>query len=126
MAIAERRQIENEMIFRRANEQVTDGLDELDAMHIEDDNIELLRKEDLALEFICECSDENCKERVQMKLSTYQMIHVDRKCFVIRVGHQVEAIEEIVSTGPDYSVVRKDNTVAEPGPILNETSTNNV
>lgn len=126
MAIAERRQIENEMIFRRANEHVTDGLDELDAMHIEDDNLELIRKDDMLLEFMCECSDENCKERLPMKLSLFQKIHEDRKCFVIKIGHQVEEIEEIISNGPGYSVVKKNNTVAEPGTALNETNTNNV
>ena len=126
MTTSERRQIENEMIFRRANEQVSDGLDELDAMHAEDNNPELMRKDDIQLEFMCECSDEKCKERVTILLSVYQKIHEDRDCFVIRVGHQVEEIEEIVSTGQDYSVVRKNKTIAEPGPYLNETDTNNV
>lgn len=126
MTTSERRQIENEMIFRRANEQVSDGLDELDAMHAEDNNPELMRKDDIQLEFMCECSDEKCKERVTILLSVYQKIHEDRDCFVIRVGHQVEEIEEIVSTGPDYSVVRKNKTIAEPGPNLNKTDTNNV
>ena len=53
--IAERRQIENEMIFRRMNEKVGDDLDALDAMHIADDNIHLIRDELLFLLFKCEC-----------------------------------------------------------------------
>jgi hypothetical protein len=38
MPLSERRQIENEMIFRRANEVVGDKLDEIDAHHREDGN----------------------------------------------------------------------------------------
>jgi hypothetical protein len=34
MPLSERRQIENEMIFRRVNEKIGDSLDSLDAMHI--------------------------------------------------------------------------------------------
>jgi hypothetical protein len=59
MPLSERRQIENEMIFRRANEVVGDKLDEIDAHHREDGNPGLVRNEDILLQFRCECSDEN-------------------------------------------------------------------
>jgi hypothetical protein len=126
ISTAERRQIENEMIFRRMNEKVGDDLGELDAMHIEDGNPQLIRDEDILLRFKCECSDENCDTRVALKLSEYQEIHTDRDTFVIKVNHQVDPIEKIVRTEAEYSVVKKNNSTPEPGKDLNETIINNL
>ena len=125
MPMSERKQIENEMIFRRANELIGSGLDELDAMHIEDGNPNLVRDDDMTLEFKCECSDENCEARIPLKLSTYRKVHIDRDSFIIKLKHQVESIEEIVTTGETYSVVKKNNSTAEPGKNLNTTSIDN-
>ncbi|CAN5459199.1 hypothetical protein BH10PAT3_BH10PAT3_6960 [soil metagenome] len=123
--IVERRQIENEMIFRRANEVVGNGFDAIDAMHIEDGNPQMITNNDMVLEFKCECSDENCEARIPIKLSVYQKIHENRDSFVIKLKHQVKEIEEVVSTGSDYSVVKKNNSTPEPGNILNKTDIDN-
>jgi hypothetical protein len=125
MPLSERRQIENEMIFRRANEKVGDGLGELDAMHIEDDNPHLIRNDDALLHFKCECSDENCDARISIKLSAYQKIHENRDAFIIKLKHQVQAIEKVILAEEAYSVVEKNNSTAEPGDTLNETSIDN-
>lgn len=69
MPISERRQIENEMIFRRINEKVGDDLADLDAMHIEDDNLDLMWDDAVLLNFKCECSDEDCDKRIPIRLS---------------------------------------------------------
>ena len=125
MPLSERRQIENEMIFRRANEVVGDNLDEVDANHIEDGNPHLIRNDDLLLHFMCECSDEDCKARIPIKLSVYQTIHENRDAFIIKLKHQVEAIEKVILTEDDYSVVEKNNSTAEPGKKLNVTNISN-
>lgn len=123
--LSERRQIENEMIFRRANEVVGDGLDEIDANHRDEGNPELVRDEGLVLHFKCECSDEDCDARIPMKLSVYQTIHENRDAFIIKLKHQVEAIEKVIMAEDDYSVVEKNNSTTEPGEKLNVTSINN-
>ena len=125
MPLSERRQIENEMIFRRANEAVGDKLDEVDANHIEDDNPQLIRDDDLLLHFKCECSDEDCEARIPIKLSVYKTIHENRDAFIIKLKHQVQAIEKIILTEDTYSVVEKNNSISEPGKNLNTTSINN-
>ena len=125
MPLSERRQIENEMIFRRANEVVGDNLDEIDANHRDDGNPELVRNEDILLHFKCECSDEDCDARIPIKLSVYQSIHENRDAFIIKLKHQVEAIEKVIRTEDSYSVVEKNNSTAEPGKILNKTSIDN-
>lgn len=125
LPITERHQIENEMIFRRMNEKVGIDLDAIDAMHIKDGNDHLVRDVDLTLEFNCECSDEDCHARIPMKLSEYRKIHENRSSFIIKVNHQVKAIEKVIQKTPNYSVVRKNNTTDEPGDIFNKTSLNN-
>lgn len=124
--LSERRQIENEMIFRRINEKVGDDLDSLDAMHIEDDDPHLIRNDDLLLHFKCECSDENCDARIPIKLSDYQKIHENRDAFIIKLKHQVNTIEKVILTEDNYSVVEKNNSTSEPGNTLNVTSINNI
>lgn len=123
--LSERRQIENEMIFRRGNEKVGDELDELDAKLIEEDYPELIRTEDIILHFKCECSDEDCDTRIPMLLSVYQKIHKNRKAFVIIPKHQVKKIEKVIASKDGYSVVEKYRLTAEPGSNLNSTTVNN-
>lgn len=123
--LTERRQIENEMIFRRANEKIGQDLDEIDRMHIADGNPHLVRNDDIKLAFKCECSDENCNNRIMMKLSVYKQIHKDRNSFIIKIKHEVKPIEKVVLSMANYSVVRKNNSTAEPGDILNVTTVDN-
>jgi hypothetical protein len=122
---AERRQIENEMIFRRSNEKVGDDLEALDAMHIEDGDPHLIQDEAMILHFKCECSDENCTTRIPMRLSDYQEIHTDRDTFVVLPGHQVDPIEKVIRKTSGYNVVLKNNTIPEPSDVLNETLIDN-
>jgi hypothetical protein len=125
MPLSERRQIENEMIFRQANEKIGDNLDAIDAGYIEDDNPEFIRSDDILLYFLCECSDEDCTDRIQLKLSTYQKIHENRSAFIVKPTHQVEAIETVIDTKDTYSVVEKNNVIPEPCGTLNETDIDN-
>jgi len=123
--IAERRQIENEMIFRRGNEKIGIGLDALDALHIADGNPALVWDDDRIIEFRCECSDENCEVRIPLYLSAYKKIHLDRNAFTIQLNHQVNLIETVTITEKDYAVVVKNNSTSDPGSMLNNTTIDN-
>jgi hypothetical protein len=125
MPLSERRQIENEMIFRRVNEKMGDALGSLDAMHIEEDDPQLLWDDAILLNFKCECSDEDCNARVPIRLSAYNKIHENRDAFIIKLKHQVNAIEKVIVTEDNYSVVEKNNSIAEPNDTLNKTLIDN-
>ena len=125
MPIAERRQVENEMIFRRGNEKVSIGLDALDALHIADGNPGLVWDDNQIIEFRCECSDEKCEVRIPICLSVYKKIHLNRDAFTIQPNHQVDLIEKVIITEPGYSVVVKNNSTSDPGIILNITTIDN-
>ena len=125
MSVVERRQIENQMIFRRANEKLGIGLDKIDAMHREDGNPGLVRTDDMVLDFKCECSDEDCDDRISIPLSAYQKIHLNRDTFTIKLKHQVDPIEKVLITEANYSIVKNNKSTTEPGEKLNKTSISN-
>ncbi|MEO5949490.1 MAG: hypothetical protein ABIP74_03730 [Candidatus Saccharimonas sp.] len=122
---AERRLIENEMIFRRMNEKVEKDLEALDATHLEDGHADLVRDEDLLLYFRCECPDEDCTTRIPMSLNLYKDLHADRKIFIVAPNHQIDPIENILDKTEMYYVVKKNHSVKEPTGTLNATSVHN-
>ncbi len=121
MPLEEKRQIGNEMIFRRANEQISIGLDKVDAQHIDKGEPQLVRSEDYILHFLCECSDETCVTRIPMTISSFKKIHLNRGSFIIKLKHQVKSIEKVVRSEADYSVVEKNHYTTEPHKELNNT-----
>lgn len=122
---AEQRQIENEMIFRRMNEKVGSDLDALDEMYEKEGNRHLIRDDDLLLMFKCECSDENCEERIPLKLSKYREIHTDRNTFIVKSNHEVDPIEKVISKEEGYNIVMKNNSTPEPNDTLKNTTIRN-
>jgi hypothetical protein len=125
LSTSERHQIENEMIFRRANEKIGHDLDLLNATNLAEGDADLVHNDDMLLDFICECSDETCKGRIKMRLSTYRKIHEDRDSFIVKLKHQVKEIEKVVLTEANYAVVKKNNSTPEPGDMLNITKIRN-
>ena len=125
ISVTERRQIENEMIFRRLNEKVGKSLDKLDHKHLDEGNPQLVWDDNTLLHFRCECSDEDCDERIPIKLSVYQKLHKNRDSFIIKLDHQVKSIEKVILKKLDYNVVEKNNSIPEPNDTLNETNVNN-
>jgi hypothetical protein len=122
---AERRQIENEMIFRRVNEAVIQNLVDLDAEHTKNNELDLMWDQTILLEFQCECSDEKCNIRIPLTLKDYQEIHTDRNTFIVKPNHQVDPIEKVIQVEDTYSIVKKNHSTAEPGDKLNKTNLDN-
>ena len=125
ISAVERKQIENEMIFRRINEKLGSDLDNLDKIHRENGDYDLMHDDLVLLHFKCECSDENCTVRIPLKLSKYREIHFDRNAFIVKVNHQVDKIEKVIQKEDGYNVVLKNNSTPEPGDTLNKTRIDN-
>jgi len=104
---SDRRLEENEANFRQINERVHEGFKQLNATAREDRQPEFRIEDDMAVDFFCECSNIECRERIRVKLGDYERIHKDRKEYTVRPGHEILAVEEVVSREPDYIVVRK-------------------
>lgn len=87
-----RRLKHNELLFREIN-------DVRDATNPDGDSY--------VLAFLCECSDPNCTQRIELAAGTYEAIRAQPARFVLRPGHEDPTIERVVETGPDYEVVQK-------------------
>lgn len=124
--LSQRRQVENEVVFRRSNEQVLNGLKELEQLAEKEGYVGLPDKDDIPVHFFCECSDENCRERIILKPSEYDELHNNKRHFVIKPNHEVLEIETVIRKTPDYTVVEKRIDPPEQPEKLHKTPTKNV
>lgn len=106
-SVTEQRQIENEAVFRAANEQATSSIQDVNKLAKEEGHFSLINNGDMKLHFYCECSDENCRERIKMTTGKYAALHKNRKQFILIPGHDAKTIEKIVSKKLHYNVVKK-------------------
>jgi hypothetical protein len=94
----ERRLAENEALFRDVNESISataanQGVDE----H--------------SYEFLCECSDAGCSQRILLSIREYERVRTSGERFALIGGHEDPQIERIVERHEGYFVVQK----LEPG-----------
>lgn len=125
---SERRLAENEVIFRKLNEQVHSGYEETNRLAREDNQPEFIvshQRDDRPLHFYCECSDEKCAKRIRMNVHEYQRIHESRDRFIIVAGHDVAHIEKIIEKNDDYWVVQKNTVPPETAEVLHPTPLHN-
>jgi hypothetical protein len=89
---------ENEAAFRAANENLKANLVSLD----EPGNVP----------FICECSDGDCMEVVDVPLATYEAVRAGNSDFLLRAGHETPTDERVVARHDGYVVVEKRQPIA--------------
>ena len=85
---------ENEKLFREVNERVAQ-------MH---SDFEFGPDP----EWVCECGDETCFEKVVVALDEYQEVRSHDDWFVISPGHEKLDVEQVVRERDAYLVVQKD------------------
>jgi len=119
------RMVENEAVFRQYNERLQHSMEELKRMAKEMGMNHLVGHDVDGLYFYCECSDENCTERVRMDPAKYDKIHHDRKKFIMLPGHEVMSIEVIISKEDGYNVVKKNKDIPPPPHHLHDTPIDN-
>ncbi len=86
----------NEALFREVNERLE----------------ELGRRTGTAdggLDFVCECADGSCTERIHLSLPEYEEVRSDPTHFAVLPGHEVCA-EHVVADRGRYRIVAKDGT----------------
>ncbi|CAN5166046.1 hypothetical protein BH09PAT3_BH09PAT3_1760 [soil metagenome] len=59
------------------------------------------------ISFICECSDLDCRDRIDLTSDEFDSFHVQGKRFVVKPNHEIVAIEKIISRTDDYYIVEK-------------------
>ncbi len=102
-----KRMADNEAVFRHYNERVRENFDEIIKLAHESGQDDLIRDDDTPLHFYCECSDENCQQRIPLKPSAYENIHKNRMRFILIPGHENTDIEQIIKRRLSHTVVEK-------------------
>lgn len=84
---------ENEKLFREVNERVGQ-------MHVGYES-------DPNPEWVCECGDETCFEKIVVPVDEYREIRSHEELFVIKPGHEKPDVERVVREQDGYRVVKK-------------------
>ena len=58
-------------------------------------------------EFICECGDARCTERIEATLEEYERVRADGATFLLAPGHRDASIERLIARRPRSHVVEK-------------------
>jgi hypothetical protein len=96
----------NEALFRQVNERLLEVSTRFGTV-------------DSGPEFVCECAEETCVERVTLSLGEYEGLRSNPRHFVVLAGHEAEAsVERVVSDRGRYRVVEK---IGVPGEIAEDT-----
>jgi hypothetical protein len=84
---------ENEKLFREVNERVAQ-------MHAG-------YQSDPDPEWVCECGDETCFEKIAVPVGEYREIRSHEDWFVIKPGHEKPEVERVVREHDGHRVVEK-------------------
>ena len=104
------RQAQNEALFRDVNERIEELVDEALEQHTEGTTV---------WDFVCECQDRSCAERIPLTRTEYEAIRADGRRFVVAPSpvHVDTSIENVVDMSTRYWVVEK---IGEPGAFAEE------
>lgn len=87
-----------EAVFRNVNERIAETAE---------------RFESESAEFVCECADSACTDRVEATLATYEQVRRESTHFLLAPGHERERVERVLERKLRYTVVDKvERTVA--------------
>ena len=87
-----------ESLFRDVNERIAEASERFDAEQAE---------------FMCECANPGCAERLEVPLDEYEQVRSDATQFLLNPEHAEPTVENVVEERPGYAVVRKvDRAVA--------------
>ena len=59
-------------------------------------------------QFICECADVACVDKIEAPLDEYEQVRTSPKLFLIKRGHDDREVEQVVSDEGGYEIVEKD------------------
>jgi hypothetical protein len=90
----------NEAIFRDVNERIREISDSFG-------------QEDSTYDFVCECSDPACAERVVLTRAEYEDVRSDSTRFVVAKGHALPEVESVIEHAQDHVVVEKEGVAAD-------------
>jgi hypothetical protein len=89
----------NEALFRKVNERI-------------EDLSTTLAPDDASIEFLCECDDWDCVEKVTATRGEYEAVRAVATQFVVLPGHEDPSVEHVVQQNEGFLVVEKEGQAA--------------
>jgi hypothetical protein len=86
------RRAKTEALFRDVNERIAES-----AQRFEADSTQ----------FVCECADATCTDRVEATLDEYEDVRADGTTFLLTPGHAHADIERVVADHGHFHIVEK-------------------
>jgi hypothetical protein len=83
-----------EALFRNVNERIAESAERFGSDEAE---------------FVCECHDQACVDRVEVPLADYEAVRENAARFILLPGHENERVERIVEQRARYRIVEKVN-----------------
>ena len=89
----------NQTLFREVNERIE---------YLAEVNERIgYHAEGAASEFVCECSNPECIETIELNLKAYERVRSNPTWFLIKRDHDIPQIERVISQDDGYAVVEK-------------------
>ncbi len=95
---SKRRLVENELIFKKKNQRIKAGIKKLIAQS---------GINEFTTELYCECSNEDCSDKIVINTKDYDRVHKNAKHFIVKCGHEVKEVETVLERTKHYCVVEK-------------------
>jgi hypothetical protein len=93
LKVDQERMARTEALFRDVNERIAESAERFDAERAD---------------FVCECGDQRCTDRVPATLDEYERARMDGTHFIIRPGHENRRYERVVERdGKRLAIVEK-------------------
>jgi hypothetical protein len=96
MSTREARIAKTESLFRDVNERIAETSERFDATEAE---------------FMCECADPGCAERLEVPLEVYEDVRADATTFLLNPEHVEPDVERVVRRRSGYAIVKKVDAV---------------
>jgi hypothetical protein len=81
-----------ESLFRDVNERIAEVSERLGSREAE---------------FVCECADAGCGERVEVPLHEYEQVRADGARFLVAPGHEDPELEHVLMRKREHQVIAK-------------------
>lgn len=86
---------QNEALFRQVNERVRDVSEAFATL------------DPTAVDFVCECGDQDCTEPISLRLHEYEAVRAEPTHFLVLRRHVLPEVERVVEDRGSYVVVEK-------------------
>ncbi|MDQ2982887.1 MAG: hypothetical protein M3R70_03025 [Actinomycetota bacterium] len=104
MQVEHERIAKTESLFRDVNERIAEATERFD---------------ESSAQFMCECADPECAERIEVPLAEYEKVRSDGTTFVLDAEHLEPEVERVVEKRRGYAIVKKLGAVGQMVKRLN-------